>query len=374
MGVRSNGGFRAVVARGVRMLALVTDAFGGYGGIAQYNCDLFQALAASRFVRDIFVLPRIGRVHGTTPDKLTQIEPRRGRLSYSLTALTTARKVGDFDLVFCGHLYHIPLAASLGRLFGLPVWLQAHGIDAWDCPSRLVRAAIGRTALVTTVSRYTRGRLLGWTNLSPDRVRVLPNTVRPIFTPGPVSETAIAKFGLIGAKIILTVSRINKSDAYKGHGRVIESIAAVREAEPRAVYVVVGEGDARAELEAMADRRGVGGSVRFLGRLSDDDVVALYRSAEVFAMPSTGEGFGIAFVEAAATGLSVIAGNRDGSVDALADGAIGRLIDPLSSDEMVTALIDGLRGRRQSSFHAVQRFSFPNFAAHVDALVQDFVR
>jgi len=359
---------------GMRVLALVTDAFGGHGGIAQYNCDLFQALCASRFVQDVFVLPRIGEQEGAKMPKLMQAKPKFGRLSYSLSALTTARIMGPFDLVFCGHLYHAPLAAALGGLFGLPVWLQAHGIDAWESPSRLVRTAVARVALVTTVSRHTRRRLLGWADLSPDRVRVLPNSVRPVFTPAPTNEAALAKFGLIGAKVVLTVSRISLADAYKGHDRVIEAMTAVRKVEPRAVYVVVGDGDGRAALEALAGRRGLDGSVRFLGRLSDDDVLALYRSADVFVMPSTGEGFGIAFIEAAATGLPVIGGNRDGSVDALAEGAIGRLIDPLSQDEIVAALIDGLRGRRLSGLDAVQRFSFPNFATHVDALVRTFVR
>jgi phosphatidyl-myo-inositol dimannoside synthase len=359
----------------MRVLALVTDAFGGYGGIAQFNRDLFQALCASRLVRDVVVLPRIGgRDAAGMPKTLMQVEPKFGRLAYSLNALKTARMMGPFDLVYCGHLYHTPLAAALGRVFNLPVWLQTHGVDAWECPSRLVRATIARMALVTTVSRHTRKRLLGWADLSPDRVRVLPNLVRPIFTPGPADEAALAKFDLDGAKVILTVSRISRADAYKGHDRVIEAMTAVREAEPRATYVVVGDGDARAELEALAGRRGLGPSVRFLGRLSDDEVLALYRSADVFAMPSTGEGFGIAFVEAAATGLPVIGGNCDGSVDALADGAIGRLIDPLSHDEIVAALIDGLRGGRPSGLDAVQRFSFPNFAAHVDALVRNFVR
>jgi phosphatidylinositol alpha-1,6-mannosyltransferase len=359
----------------MRVLALVTDAYGGHGGIAQYNRDLFEALSASQVIKDIVVFPRNAeQTNFRPPKKVTQIEPMFGRLSYSWKSMKIARAMGPFDLVFCGHIYQTPLAVAVGRLFGLPVWLQTHGIDAWECSSRLVRAAIARTALVTTVSRYTRRRLLSWTELSPDRVRVLPNTVRPAFTPGPKNEAALVEFGLAGAKIVLTVSRVTKADSYKGHDRVIEAMPAVREIEPKATYVIVGDGDGREELEALAERRGLGQSVRFLDRLNDDDVLALYRSADVFVMPSTEEGFGIAFVEAAACGLPVIGGNRDGSVDALADGAIGRLIDPRSQDEIVAALIDGLQGRLSSSVDAVQRFSVTNFATHVDSLVRNFVR
>jgi phosphatidylinositol alpha-1,6-mannosyltransferase len=359
------------VPRGLSVLALVTDAFGGYGGIAQYNRDLLQALADSAIVERVVALPRIakGGADGP-PSKVVQSAPRFGRLSYSLNALATARRDGPFDVVFCGHLYHAPLAAALCRIIGARMWLQTHGIDAWERPSPLVRASADRAELVTAVSRCTRRRVLEWTTVRPERVRVLPNTVRSTFSPGLRSEATLAKFGLSGAKILLTVSRVDKVDAYKGHDRVIKAMAKVRRAEPDALYVVVGDGDGRADLQALTERSGLTDAVRFLGRLSDEDVLALYRSADAFIMPSMKEGFGIVFVEAGACGLPVIAGNRDGSVDALADGQFGRLVDPLSQDEIVGALIDILRRRPPAAVEAVQRFSYPQFAKHVDALVR----
>ena len=87
-------------------------------------------------------------------------------------------------------------------------------------------------------------------------------------------------------------------------------------------------------------------------------------------MPSAKEGFGIVFVEAASTGLPVVAGDLDGSVDALADGEIGRLIDPRSTDEIASAAIDALRRRPPPAVEAAQRFAYANFAHHVDALVR----
>jgi phosphatidylinositol alpha-1,6-mannosyltransferase len=358
----------------MRVLALVTDAFGGYGGIAQYNRDFITALSASAETDEVVVLPRIGVVNSKAlPPKVTEVAPRPSRVSYSLGAVQAARRMGPFHVVFCGHLFHAPLAAALGRAFHLPLWLQAHGIEAWACPSVLMGAAVQRAALVTTVSRYTRARLLGWSNLSPDRVRVLPNTVRAYFAPGPIDPATLAKYDLVGAPIVLTVSRLSRADAYKGHSRVIEAMATVRRAQPTAVYVIVGDGDARGELEALSRRKGLADAVRFLGRLSDEDVLALYRSAAAFVMPSTGEGFGIAFVEAAATGLAVIGGNRDGSSDALAEGAIGRLVDPLSQKEIAEALVDALNERAPLGAEPALRFAFANFADHVDALVRQLV-
>ena len=88
-------------------------------------------------------------------------------------------------------------------------------------------------------------------------------------------------------------------------------------------------------------------------------------------MPSTGEGFGIVYLEAAATGLPVIAGNRDGSVDALADGEIGLLVDPDRLEDNASALIATLSQPRRA-IGTPDRFSTRNFAARVDALLRDF--
>src|SRR5690242_21076660 len=113
----------------LRVLALVTDAFGGHGGIAQYNRDFLRSLAVCDVIKDVVVLPRIGQT-SNTPVKVQQLRARRGRLAYSLSALRVAlgRKP---DVVFCGHLLMAPLGAALAKLFGVPLWIQVHGIDAW---------------------------------------------------------------------------------------------------------------------------------------------------------------------------------------------------------------------------------------------------
>ncbi|MDB5594716.1 MAG: putative Phosphatidylinositol alpha-mannosyltransferase [Hyphomicrobiales bacterium] len=359
----------------MRILALMTDAYGGYGGIAQYNRDLLRALSASDLVHDVLVLPRLGQAaEGECPSKIRQLRPITSKLFYVFdTMLRTARN-RRFDILFCGHIHLAPLAMLVGRIFRIPVWLQTHGIDAWDCPSALVRASSERATLITSVSRYTRSRILDWMNIDPFRVRVLSNTVRPVFTPGPPRADVLRRFGLSGRKVVLTVARISKSDEYKGHARVIEAMSAVRAAQPDALYVIVGDGDGRSDLEDLVAQGNLGPAVRFLGRLDDDDVLALYRSSDVFVMPSTKEGFGIVFVEAAASGLSVIGGNTDGSADALADGKIGQMIDPHSQNELISAILAALGDGARLSPDAVKRYSFPNFAGHVDALLQDFLR
>jgi phosphatidylinositol alpha-1,6-mannosyltransferase len=369
------------MTQALRILALVTDAFGGYGGIAQYNRDLLQACSASDCVESIVVMPRLvtEAISGPLPDKVIQTPAHFGRFAFSLAALRIALTRGPFDVIFCGHIYHAPLAAALCRLTGARLWLQTHGVDSWERPPPLLRACVEHATLVTTVSRYTRDRMAQWSRLAPEQIRVLPNTVRPMFSPGPPDPALLDRLGLSGRKIILTVSRLGKADAYKGHDRVIRALAQVRRAEPSAHYVIVGDGDGRRDLEALVAAQGQGEAVTFLGRRSDEDVLALYHSSAVFVMPSLKEGFGIVFIEAAACGLPVIAGNRDGSVDALADGALGQLIDPLSEAELVAALLDTLprqqppfdhAARADLSARAIERFGPPRFAQAVSGLMR----
>src|SRR6185503_4108650 len=94
-----------------RVLALVPDAFGGSGGIAEYNRHFLSSLAACDCIREIVVLPRWGLSLGSSlPDRVRQLTPRGGRLAYSLEALRVAFAGPRVDLVFCGHSYMAPLA------------------------------------------------------------------------------------------------------------------------------------------------------------------------------------------------------------------------------------------------------------------------
>ena len=69
------------------------------------------------------------------------------------------------------------------------------------------------------------------------------------------------------------------------------------------ILEIVGDGVLRPGLESLAAQIGVERSVRFLGRLADEDLKNAYARASVFAMPSSKEGFGIVYLEAWQFGL-----------------------------------------------------------------------
>ncbi len=360
----------------MRLLALVTDGFGRSGGIARFNQDLMAALSRSSRVSRTVALPRFAAASAATPVNVEQLAPSPGRAAWIARALALAARQ-RFDAVFCSHLNAVPLAAAVARLRGIPLWVQVHGIEAWQAPGALHRRGLAAATLVTSVSRYTRERVLAWADIAPHRVRVLPNTVTSGFAPCQRPDDLAARLGLAGRRIVLTVGRLSAAERYKGHDRLIAALPGILAQVPQAAYLIVGSGDDQPRLEHLARAAGVSDRVVFAGQVPDAQLARYFALADVFAMPSTGEGFGIAFVEAAASGLPVIGGNRDGSVDALADGRIGRLIDPNARTEIEAAVVDALTGRHPrpaAGAEGPQRFAFARFAAHVDALVAGLAR
>jgi len=358
-----------VMARSIRILALITDGFGGHGGISRYNRDLLTALSQSDSVGEIVVAPRLGRPdQGELPPRVRQLPPVFNKIGYSLRAIRLATMDGPFDAVFCGHILQVPLAATVAQGMKVPLWLQLHGIDAWKCPKPVVRWGAEQARMVTVVSRYTKHRFLSWANVRPAQVRVLPNTVSDRYAPGPKPVYLLERYGLRNKRLLLTVSRISLDEQYKGHDRVLAAIPELLRSFPDLVYVIAGDGNGRMKLEEIVREQGLRNHVKFIGRVNDDDLPDLYRAADVFVMPSTKEGFGIVFLEAMRSGIPVIGGNEDGSMDPLQDGTAGYAVPCDDREALIAAIRSALEQPRVSPSDA-DVFGFPAFSKHCAALL-----
>lgn len=309
----------------MRVIALFGEPLEAGGGIAQFNRDFVAALRGGTRVAAVRVVAL-----GSS-----------ARWRYALQVLRAAARERP-DVVFCGHLHLAPLAAVVARRHGIPLWLQVHGIEAWQRPSWLRRRAVAHASLVTAVSRHTRARFLGWAPVVPDRVKVLPNTVDARFVPGPKPAALAARLGLRDRRVLLTVGRLAAAERYKGHDRVIGALPELLRRHPDLCYVVVGDGDDRARLEAAARAAGVADAVRFAGAIAHDELPDVYRLAEVFVMPSTGEGFGIVFLEAIACGCPAVGAAGNGAADPLGDGARGLLVEAENGEALARAIEQAL--------------------------------
>jgi glycosyltransferase involved in cell wall biosynthesis len=246
------------------------------------------------------------------------------------------------DHIVSTHINFGPVAQVAKRAFSTPFTLVAHGIDVHPGLSGASLAALRSADRIIAVSSWTRLRVLDLGGIDPQDVVVLPNTFDEArFQPADKPSELAHRYGIReGEKVILTVARLASDERYKGYDRIIRALPELQKTCGPIRFVLVGKGEDRSRLEALASVLGVKRLVTFAGFVPDNELADHYRLADVFAMPSTGEGFGIVFLEAMACGTPVVAGNRDGSVDALDKGRLGMLVDPND----VAAIAEGIAG------------------------------
>lgn len=326
----------------MRILVLVSDAFGGFGGIAKFNRDLLTALSSFEQCDEVVALPRIASSDvGVLPGKLTYLlNGLGGKTKYSTAAIGAAWYLRPFDLVICGHIHLLPVAWICSKITGSRLGLIIHGIDAWQpSGSRLANKLVKKIDFFISVSEFTRQKFCAWTRLAPDKGHILPNTIDlEKFTPGPRNPQLVKRYKLENKKVIMSLGRMSASERYKGFDEVLEVLPELSRDIPEIAYLVVGDGDDLQRLESKARDLGLADRVVFTGRITEEEKVDHYRLADVFAMPGRGEGFGIVYLEAMACGVPVVGSKVDGSRDALLNGELGVLVDPFKSDEIVAGL------------------------------------
>lgn len=241
----------------------------------------------------------------------------------------------------------------LGELRRLP--LVVHFQGPWAEESLLIGSAPLRVAakrLIET-SVYRRARrvivlsaafkriLVERYRVSPWPVRVVPPGVDLVrFRPGD-RRSARARLGLPeDRRVAVAVRRLAPR---MGLDVLLEAWARL-DSRSRALLLVAGEGPERGRLEALAARLRIESSVRFLGNVDDDQLVALYQAADVSVVPSVAlEGFGLVVLEALACGTPVIATDAGGLPEALA-AFDPRLIVPAGMPDPLAHRLDGALG------------------------------
>ena len=354
---------------------LLTDGFGGFGGIAKFNRDFLTAVCAHPRLAQVIAIPRLmPNDPGPLPDKLeivrTGLKGKRQFVTAAMREAMELRRIdpsGESIIIFCGHINYLRLASVLQRICGGKVYLIIHGIEAWQPSATIfIKAALRRLDGFLAVSNVTKRRFQDWSRTRFDMGLVLPNCVDlDAFRPAPPCPALVERYDLPGRKVLMTLGRLASAERYKGFDEVIEVLPRLARQFPGLTYLVCGDGRDRARLmeKARLLRCGVidfsSGRklvheprsdapsfprVIFTGRVAEAEKAAHYRLADCYVMPSSGEGFGIVYLEALACGIPVIGSRADGSREALREGKLGILVDPRDPDEMCEAITHVLNG------------------------------
>lgn len=279
----------------------------------------------------------------------------------------------QYDWIIFGHVSLSPLAV-ITRLLNAKykTVVITYGIEVWRPLTKMQRKALRQADVVLAISNYTKEELIKHSSIPAHKIHIFPCTLDPYWQTGtPATDLEHP------LPFILSVTRMNKEDRYKGIDNVIRSLPAVVAEVGPVQYRVVGQGDDVPRLRALAAGLGVERYVDFLGGITDAELREQYRQCSLFIMPSKKEGFGIVFLEAMAYGKAVIGGAHGGTPSVVKDGETGLLVDSADVEgiaQSITRLLgdDELRETfgRAGRQRLLDEFTFERFEQNLHEVFQ----
>jgi phosphatidyl-myo-inositol dimannoside synthase len=293
----------------------------------------------------------------------------RGKAGFAVAAMKAARRKAK--LVLAAHPNLAPIVRSMNLLAPrMKSVICTHGVEVWEPLSRMRRRALQRATIVLAPSRATADSVVSLQGVAREKVRVLHWALDPDFEARPAANSSSrlpAEFPQ--GRVILTVGRWLANERYKGMDTLIQAMPRLLLRWPDAALVVVGSGDDKEWLINLARDSGVQRHIHFLSDLTSSELSACYAAAELFALPSRGEGFGFVYLEAMARGKPVIGGAHGGAPEIIQDGLTGYLVqhgDTVQLATSIDALLSNPEAARQMGARGRERvekeFRFNVFA------------
>lgn len=317
----------------------------GKGGAEYQLYELLRGLDPRRFAPTVFVLAANGywvapirelgvdvhEIPGARSGDLSRLQRLRAGLRAARphvlhTILWSGNSYGRLAAIGLG----IPLVIAAERnLIARPPWQMRleRLLDRWtDC--YLVNSSAIADALV---------RRQG---LPGSKMRVVHNGIDLRGVPAFDPDRRVARQALGFDPARRLVAGVGRLEEQKDYPTFLAAAAQVAAAAPDVDFVVAGTGSLRAELEALADRLGLAGRLRFLGLRHD--VPAVLAGVDVLALTSRWEGLPNVVIEAMATGAVAVATDVGGCRELIAHGESGLIVPPGQPDAVARAVLDVL--------------------------------
>ena len=201
-----------------------------------------------------------------------------------------------------------------------------------------VAPLVYRRSRIVTLSTSSKQEISERLGMRADNISVVPPGVEPQFSPGARRSD------------VPLVAAVGRLVPVKQFHLLIEGLVRVKPRVPELQAVIAGEGYERADLQELVARHGAADWISLPGRISDDQLVDLYRRAWVVASSSLREGWGMTVTEAGACGTPAVVSRISGHQDAVVDGESGILFDDAQGMEvgLVAVLTDEVLRKRLS--------------------------
>ena len=254
---------------------------------------------------------------------------------------------------------------------------MTYGAEVWDIQKQVLKTALQEADKVITISTFTRGKIIDQIKEIESNIHIIPCMAdEQRFGPEKRDETLREQLSLpADATVLLTVCRLESRESFHSYDVVIDALDDIQESIGEVHYILVGRGNDEARVREKVQKLGLKKCVHLVGYVPDEELPHYYTLSDLFIMPSLLEGFGIVYLEALLSGIPVIAGNRDGSQDAVFDDQLGILVDPEKKDEMVAAVLEMVERRKEGDYPAatlrrlvLERFGLAAYKKSVEQL------
>lgn len=370
----------------MHILFLTLDTFSRTGGIQLFNRSMQLALSA-QLLNSRDSLTHLSLMDSTDDEDSRYIAEGAGQcflfrgFKGSKVAFIQAvlKQVRKCDYVLLGHINLLPLLL----LPGLNIknsWLVVHGVEVWQPLSFFKNLGLKKVQKILAVSRFTMEKMKTIHGVSPGKLVYFPNCLDPFFIQIPLLPLATwnRHWRLDTSRTyLLTVARLAHTESAKGYDEIIKLLPQLAAEIPNISYLLAGKSD-EAEyqrIRALAESLGVNDRVLLPGFVPAESLPAVYHFAKCFVLPSTKEGFGIVFLEAAWWGCPNVGYAAGGVSEALLQGKLGRLVPAgkngiLHNAILMTLMSNASREERivHNRFEVNAHFGFELFQTRLSQL------
>jgi phosphatidylinositol alpha-1,6-mannosyltransferase len=337
-------------------LNLVT--FSNTGGIENFNKTFLKALSHLNNGKTISISIYDKPADGNAFDGVESHNFNGNKFNAIKFLISRLRKI---DILILAHVNLIPVALIAKILKpSLKVYLSIYGIDVWKKLPFFYRYIL-KNATIFSISTYTTETFMKFNPfIKKEQIVYLPPDTDINIKSSLENPYQLNEYNL------LTVSRLDSNDSYKGIDSIIKTLPLLTEKIPNIKYTVIGKGNDKERLVDLVNKLDVQKHVEFKGFV--EQIEPYYKYCDVFTLPSKGEGFGIVYIEAMKYHKPCIACNTGGATDVVLDTKTGFLCEYDDQECLAEKFLDLYHKRdlaiefgKNGYKHLVENFTFERF-------------
>lgn len=329
---------------------LVVSQIEGNGGIPRFNRNLIDALLETNV--ELVILTLVD----DHSDNEVVFTAGGNRLIFVLKYLFLVISFRPNKAII-GLLNFVPFSIFL-KPTKIRVFVVLHGVEAWYRRRKLI-PFFKYVDKFLAVSNYTKLEFSRTNDIPPHRISKIFNTLP--------KDWETSDNPVMNSRFFLSVTRLDKEEGYKGVDKTILAVESVQSwlRLNSWRYVIVAKGTDLSRHKSLVAKEGLSDLIEFKEGIDDHELKDLYRECSFFILPSSGEGFGIVFLEAMIYGKPCVGCKNCGTEDVIEDGKTGFLIDQ-NIEEIKTSILyltaEKLKSQKMG-YEGKERF-FSDFAFH----------